>query len=124
MARCIVCIEDDPEVIELLRLIVARHGFEFVEARGGTKGIELVKQHLPDLVLLDLMMPGLDGWEVFDLLKGDPQTNDIPIIVVTARAHFDERVAEMRAANDGNLLTKPFIPQQLIDAINRVLNIT
>jgi CheY-like chemotaxis protein len=124
MARCLVCIEDDPEVIELLRLIVARHGFEFIEARGGAKGIELVKQHLPDLVLLDLMMPGLDGWEVFDLLRGDPETKDIPIIVVTARAHFDERVAEMRAANDGNLLTKPFIPQQLIDAIYRVLNIT
>lgn len=124
MARCLVCIEDDPEVIELLRLIVARQGFEFIEARGGTKGIELVKQHKPDLVLLDLMMPGLDGWEVFDLLKSDPETKAIPIIVVTARAHFDERVAEMRAANDGNLLTKPFIPQQLIDAIYRVLNIT
>ena len=124
MPRCLVCIEDDPEVIELLRLIVARHGFEFIEARGGTKGIEQVKKHIPDLVLLDLMMPGLDGWEVFDLLKNDPETKDIPIIVVTARAHFDERVAEMRAANDGNLLTKPFIPQQLIDAINRVLNIS
>jgi len=124
MARCLVCIEDDSEVIELLRLIVARHGFDFIEARGGTKGIELVKKHMPDLVLLDLMMPGLDGWEVFDLLKADPQTKAIPIIVVTARAHFDERVAEMRAANDGNLLTKPFIPQQLIDAIYRVLKIS
>ncbi len=124
MARSLVCIEDDPEVTELIRLIVARHGFHLLEARDGRRGIALVEQHMPDLILLDLMMPGLDGWEVFDTLKGNPATKTIPIIVVTARAHFDERVTEMRTANNGNLLTKPFVPAQLIDAINRVLELS
>ncbi|MEP7290403.1 MAG: response regulator [Chloroflexota bacterium] len=124
MSRRLVCIEDDPEVTELMRLIVARHGFELLEARNGLRGIEMVKETQPDLVLLDLMMPGLDGWEVFDQLKSNPETKNVPIIIVTARAHFDDRVAEMRAANDGNLLTKPFTPAQLIQAINRILRIS
>lgn len=124
MSRRLVCIEDDPEVIELMRLIVTRYGFEFYDASSGLQGIELVEDVMPDLVLLDLMMPGsVDGWDVFDHLKNNAETKDIAIIVVTARAYFDERVAEMRSANGGNLVTKPFGPAQLMDAINRALNV-
>ncbi len=124
MARRVVCIEDEQEMIDLMRLILQRHGFEFFSARGGVKGIETVKRVQPDLVLLDLMMPVMDGWAVFDRLKGDPETASIPIIIVTARAYHDPRVAEMRTANSGNLVTKPFAPAQLIDAIDQVLRIS
>ena len=124
MPRRVVCIEDEPEMIELMRLIVQRHGMEFFSARGGLKGIEIVKEVQPDLVLLDLMMPGMDGWTVFDRLRGDPNTARVPIIIVTARAYHDPRVAEMRASNTGTLVTKPFAPAQLIEAIDHLLQLS
>lgn len=124
MPRRVVCIEDEQEMIDLMRLIIQRHGFEFFSARGGAKGIETVKRVQPDLVLLDLMMPIMDGWTVFDRLRGDPETAAIPIIIVTARAYHDPRVAEMRTNNTGTLVTKPFAPAQLIEAIDRILGIS
>jgi two-component system response regulator VicR len=121
MPRRVVCIEDEQDVIDLMRLIVERYGFEFIEARGGVKGMETVRRVKPDLVLLDLMMPGIDGWDVYDALTSETETKDIPIVIVTARAHHDTRVGEMRIANAENLVTKPFGPAQLIDTIERVL---
>ena len=121
MPRRVVCVEDEQDVIDLMRLIVERQGFEFIEARGGVKGIETVTRLKPDVVLLDLMMPGLDGWEVYDTLTSDPETKDIPIVIVTARAHHDDRVEDMRVTNAENLVTKPFGPAQLIETIDRVL---
>ncbi len=119
--RVVVCIEDEQDVIDLIRLIVQRHDFDLIPATDGIQGLAAVRRAMPDLVLLDLMMPGLDGWTVYDRLKADPTTADIPIVVVTARAHYDERVAEMRASDADNLVTKPFGPAQLIEAIDRVL---
>ena len=120
----VVCIEDEHDVIDLMRLIVERQGFEFIEACGGLKGMDTVHQEKPDLVLLDLMMPGMDGWEVYDTLTSDPETKNIPIVIVTARAHHDERVGSMRVANAENLVTKPFGPAQLIETMDRVLRIS
>ncbi len=124
MPRRVVCIEDEQEMIDLMRLIIQRQGLEFFAARGGLKGIEIVKQVQPDLVLLDLMMPGMDGWTVFDRLHADPATASIPIVIVTARAYHDQRVAEMRAANTGTLVTKPFAPAQLIEVVDHILRIS
>jgi DNA-binding response OmpR family regulator len=119
--RVVVCIEDEQDVTELIRIIVQRHNFDFASANTGETGLALVQSKKPDLVLLDLMMPGLDGWTVYDRLKADPETAAIPIIVVTARAYYDPRVAQMRTANADNLVTKPFGPAQLIETIDRVL---
>ncbi len=121
MSRRLVCIEDDPELVELIRLIVQREGFEVHYAASGLAGIELVEELSPDLILLDLMMPGIDGWDVFDHLQANAETSAIPIIIVSARTYMDERVAELRAANNGHFVSKPFMPAQLIEAINRVL---
>ncbi|MEO8396894.1 MAG: response regulator [Chloroflexota bacterium] len=121
MPRRVVCVEDEQDVIDLMRLIVERYGFEFIEARGGIKGMETVRRVKPDLVLLDLMMPGVDGWDVYDALTSEAETKDIPIVIVTARALHDARIAEMRLANAENLVTKPFGPAQLMETIERVL---
>lgn len=121
MPRRLVCIEDDPELVELIRLIVQRYGFKIDQASSGAEGIELVESAQPDLVLLDLMMPGMDGWQVFDQLRANAGTMNIPIIIVTARTYLDERVAELRAANNGHFVSKPFTPTQLMDAIYHVL---
>lgn len=121
MSRRVVCIEDEQDIIDLMRLILERQGYEFAEAHGGLEGIELVESTTPDVVLLDLMMPGIDGWQVYDRLQKNPATNRIPIIVVTARAQHDPRVTKMRISNSDYLVTKPFGPAQLIDAVDRVL---
>jgi CheY-like chemotaxis protein len=84
--KFILCIEDEPEMIDLIRLILERRGFNVQGAAGGVEGIKKVRELHPDLVLLDLMMPDMDGWEVYQQMKADESTRNIPVIVVTAKA--------------------------------------
>ena len=70
----ILCIEDEPEMIDLIRLILERRGFNVQGAAGGMEGIKKIRELLPDLVLLDLMMPDMDGWEVYQQMKADEAT--------------------------------------------------
>ncbi|HLE03882.1 MAG TPA: response regulator, partial [Anaerolineales bacterium] len=88
----VVCIEDEPEMIDLVRLILGRRGFEVVGANGGLEGLALVASEKPDLVLLDLMMPDMDGWEVYQRMKSDEALRDIPVVVVTAKAQSIDKV--------------------------------
>ena len=80
----VVCIEDEPEMIDLVKLILGRKGFDLTGAMGGREGLEAVRRIKPDLVLLDLMMPDMDGWEVYQQMKADAELMNIPVIVVTA----------------------------------------
>lgn len=82
--RTVVCIEDDMEMIELFHLILGRRGFEIVGVEGGRAGLETVRRVLPDLVLLDLMMPEMDGFEFIGELRKDSRFRDIPVVVITA----------------------------------------
>jgi len=84
--RRILCIEDEPEMIDLIRLILERKGFEVLGAVGGQEGIESIRREKPDLILLDLMMPDVDGWEVYRQMKADEALQHIPVVVVTAKA--------------------------------------
>mgnify|MGYP000476039741 CR=1 FL=1 len=117
----ILCIEDEPEMIELVRLILERKGFDFRGAEGGKRGLEMIRQEKPDLVLLDLMMPGVDGWEVYRQLKADPELRKIPVIVVTAKAQSIDKVLGLHIARVDAYVTKPFGSQELLDTIRRVL---
>ncbi len=119
--RLVVCIEDEPEMIELIRLILARKNFELVGAVGGREGLETVRKLKPDLVLLDLMMPDMDGWEVYQQMKADKDLRDIPVIVVTAKAQSIDKVLGLHIAKVDDYVTKPFGPQELLASINRVL---
>ncbi|WP_322801199.1 response regulator transcription factor [Thermoflexus sp.] len=119
----IVCIEDDPDMIDLIRLIVTRRGYELVGwATGGVEGIEVIRREKPDLVLLDLMMPDIDGWEVYQQMKADPELRNIPVIVVTARAQHVDRILGLHIARVDDYLTKPFGPSELIASIERVMS--
>src|SRR5512133_3234785 len=88
----ILCIEDEPEMIELFDLILARKGFEVIGASGGEDGLRKVREIMPDLVLLDLMMPDLGGWEVYQQMKADEKLKEIPVIIVTAKAQSIDKV--------------------------------
>jgi len=119
----IVCIEDEPEMIDLVRLILGRRGFELIGAVGGQEGLETVRQVKPDLVLLDLMMPDMDGWEIYQHMKADEELRNIPVIIVTAKAQSIDKVLGLHIAKVDDYITKPFGPQELIDSVNRVLGI-
>lgn len=119
--KCILCIEDEPEMIDLMRLILGRRGFEVKGAAGGVEGLKMIRQELPDLVLLDLMMPDMDGWEVYQQMKADEHTKNIPVIVVTAKAQSIDKVLGLHIAKVDDYLAKPFSPQDLLSSVERVL---
>lgn len=118
----ILCIEDHPEMIELIQLILERQGFEVEGAVGGREGLEAVAQNPPDLVLLDLMMPEVDGWEVFRQMRADEVLKKVPVIAVTAKAQKIDQVLGLHIAGVDDYIAKPFSPKELIDSVERILN--
>lgn len=119
--RRVLCIEDEPEMIDLIRLILERKGFEVSGASGGEEGIQMVKRDKPDLVLLDLMMPFVDGWEVYQQMKSDEATKNIPVIVITAKAQSIDKVLGLHIAKVDDYIAKPFRPKDLVSSVERVL---
>jgi DNA-binding response OmpR family regulator len=119
--KVVVCVEDEPEMIDLIKLILARKGFNVIGANGGEKGLNTIREWKPDLVLLDLMMPDMDGWEVYQQLKADKDTKSIPVIVVTAKAQSIDKVLGLHIAKVDDYISKPFSPQELMDSVDAVL---
>ncbi|MBE2220852.1 MAG: response regulator [Anaerolineae bacterium] len=117
----VVCIEDELEMIELVKLILGRSKFDVTGAVGGHEGLQKIGDIKPDLVLLDLMMPEMDGWEVYQKMKASENMRDIPVIVVTAKAQSIDRVLGLHIARVDDYITKPFGPQELLDSVERVI---
>jgi DNA-binding response OmpR family regulator len=117
----VVCIEDEPEMIDLVRLILSRKGFEVIGASNGQEGLDTVERLRPDVVLLDLMMPDMDGWEVYQRMKANTAINRIPVIVVTAKAQSIDKMLGLHIAKVDDYITKPFGPVELLASIERVL---
>jgi DNA-binding response OmpR family regulator len=117
----VVCVEDEPEIIDLIKLILGRKGFDLTGATGGLEGLEAIRRIKPDLVLLDLMMPDMDGWEVYQQMKADPELKNIPVIVVTAKAQSIDKILGLHIAKVDDYVTKPFGPQELLQSVERVL---
>ena len=117
----VVCVEDEPEIIDLIKLILGRKGFDLTGATGGLEGLEAIRHIKPDLVLLDLMMPDMDGWEVYQQMKADPELKNIPVIVVTAKAQSIDKILGLHIAKVDDYVTKPFGPQELLQSVERVL---
>ena len=120
--KCILCIEDEPEMIDLIRLILGRRGFDVKGANGGVEGLQMIRQEMPDLVLLDVMMPDMDGWEVYQQMKADEKTKHVPVIVVTAKAQSIDKVLGLHIAKVDDYITKPFSPQDLMNSVEKVLS--
>jgi two-component system response regulator VicR len=120
--KSVVCIEDEPEMVDLIKLILGRKGFELIGAMGGREGLEAIRRVKPDLVLLDLMMPDMDGWEVYQQIKADDELKHIPVIVVTAKAQSIDKVLGLHIAKVDDYVTKPFGPQELLQSVEKVLS--
>jgi len=121
--KTVVCIEDEAEMIDLVKLILGRKGFELIGAMGGREGLEAIRRVKPDLVLLDLMMPDMDGWEVYQQMKADTEMQKIPVIVVTAKAQSIDKVLGLHIAKVDDYVTKPFGPQELLQSVEKVLGL-
>ncbi len=117
----LVYVEDEREMIDLVRLILGRRGFEVIGANGGRDGLETIRRELPDLVLLDLMMPDMDGWDVYQQMKADEATRNIPVVVVTAKAQSIDKVLGLHIAKVDDYISKPFSPQELTESVEKVL---
>ena len=121
MAADILCIDDENGVVELVELIMQREGMTVRGASSGPEGLALMRQNRPQVVLLDIMMPDMDGWEVFKEMKADENLEQIPVIIITARdSTFEEIIARERAGVD-DYITKPFTPERLRKSIKKVL---
>ncbi len=119
----VLCIDDEPGVIELISLILRSQKIQVDGASGGREGLEAMRQNPPDAVLLDIMMPEMDGWEVYKQMRSDENLKHIPVIIVTARnSSFEEVIARERAGVD-DYITKPFVPNQVRESLSRVLSL-
>ena len=113
-------IDDEAPIRLLCRVNLEAEGMRVSEAGDGPRGVDLARAQQPDVILLDVMMPGLDGWRVAEVLLDDPVTRDIPIVFLTARADVRDRA---RGIDLGGLeyITKPFNPVELASLVRRVL---
>jgi DNA-binding response OmpR family regulator len=120
--RRIVYIEDDASMIDLVSLILNRKGFQVLGANGGIEGLDFVKREKPDLILLDLMMPDLDGWDLYQQIKANPNTKSIPVIVITAKSQSIDRTLGLYVAKVDDYLTKPFHPDELVASVEKIFS--
>jgi DNA-binding response OmpR family regulator len=116
----ILCVEDDVNLQKNLSFILWREGYEVFCARTGEEALEQARREKPDLILLDLILPGIDGLRVCGILKKDPSTSEILIIMVTAKKRMEDIVAGLKGYAD-DYVTKPFEPQVLLARIEALL---
>ena len=120
----IVYIEDDTDMIDLVRLVLGRGQYNLVGATTGKQGLDLMIQNPPDLVLLDIMLPDMGGWAVYQQIKLDPLLQDIPVIAVTAQNAPIDRILGEHIAKVQAYVTKPFSPKELRATVKEVLYLT
>ncbi|MBQ0799431.1 MAG: response regulator transcription factor [Porticoccaceae bacterium] len=116
----IVVVEDESDILEVLSYNLRREGFEVSSSLNGVQGLELIQQQLPDLVLLDLMLPGIDGLEICRRLRSNSASQHIPIVMVTAKGEESDVVLGLGIGAD-DYLVKPFSPKELIARVKAVL---
>ena len=121
MARKILTCDDEKHIVRLIQVNLERQGYEVITAYNGAECLEKVKEDRPDLIVLDVMMPEMTGFEVLDALKKDPETEGIPVIMLTARAQ-DSDVLRGWQSGVECYLTKPFNPMELIAFVKRIFS--
>ena len=121
MAYKILVVDDEPTIVRLMEFILARQGHEMIVAVNGEEALEKIKSQQPDLVLLDIMMPRIDGYEVAQRLRADPATASLPIIMLSAKAQ-DEDIRKGVEVGVDEYVTKPFTPDHLVQVVAKHLD--
>jgi twitching motility two-component system response regulator PilG len=117
----ILIVEDEESLLKLESILLSSKGYKVVGVADGTTAIDEIFRNLPDLVILDVMLPGIDGFEVCRRIKDDPATSKIPVIMLTARKNTQDMDRGLQAGADA-YITKPFKSAQLIGTIERILS--
>lgn len=116
----ILVVDDEEDILELIRYNLVKEGFDVIGAEDGEKCLTLVERHAPDLIVLDLMLPGIDGLDVCKKLKNNPETQSVPIVMLTAKSAESDVVVGLELGAD-DYIVKPFSPRILIARIKSVL---
>ncbi len=120
MVYKILVVDDEPTIVRLMEFILARQGHQMLVATNGEDALAKVRAEKPDLVLLDIMMPRIDGYEVARTLRADPETARLPIIMLSAKAQ-EEDIRKGRDVGVDQYITKPFSPEHLVHAVRDML---
>jgi two-component system alkaline phosphatase synthesis response regulator PhoP len=121
VAKKILVIEDNAEIVEMMVMMLEVSGYKAVSAYNGAEGLKKVKEEKPDLILLDVMMPGMSGFDVVKKLKSDKETAGIPVFIVSVKAlDADIQFGKEKGANE--YIVKPFEPQHLLELIEQYLS--
>ncbi|HPO11879.1 MAG TPA: response regulator [Candidatus Hydrogenedentes bacterium] len=118
----ILIVDDEPDVVGLIERTLKVYGFDTLKAYDGIGALDLVSTEKPDLILLDIMMPMMSGYEVCEQIKANPQTQNIPVVCLSS-AHTPDARAHSLRAGAVELITKPFMPAELVAQIRRYLRI-
>jgi DNA-binding response OmpR family regulator len=118
--RRVLVVDDEPRMIHFIRLNLEHDGFDVTEAASGTEALEAMRDTLPNLILLDVMMPDLDGFETLELIR---EISNVPIIMLTAKGEEEDRVRGLELGAD-DYITKPFSPRELVSRVRAVLRRT
>ena len=116
----ILVVDDEEDILELVRFNLAREGYPIICTTSGEESLKIAQKEHPDLIVLDLMLPGIDGLEVAKALKNDPKTRDIPVIMLTAKGEEADIVTGLELGAD-DYVTKPFSPRILVARVRAVL---
>jgi two-component system phosphate regulon response regulator PhoB len=116
----ILVVDDEEDILELVRFNLAREGYSIICTTSGEETLKIIQKEHPDLIVLDLMLPGMDGLDVAKALKNDPKTRDIPIVMLTAKGEEADIVTGLELGAD-DYVTKPFSPRVLVARVRAVL---
>ena len=120
MSKKILVVEDTEDNRQILRDLLGMAGYEMVEAQDGAQGVAMAAEHRPDLILMDIQMPVMDGYEATRQIKADPALTSIPVIAVTSYALSGDE-AKTRAAGCDGYIAKPYSPRQMLAAVREIL---
>ena len=120
MALRVLIVEDEPHIVESLSFVLSREGFSVASVLDGEAAVESLRRDPPDLVILDVMIPRLNGFEVLKVAKSDPALKAIPVIVLTAKGQLQDRRLAEEIGSDG-FMTKPFSNREIVEQVRRLI---
>ncbi|TES92349.1 MAG: response regulator [Candidatus Cloacimonadota bacterium] len=120
MKKKVLIIDDEKDILELVSIILSESDISVYRAEDGLSGLEIAREEKPDLILLDIMMPEIDGWEVLKMLKVDEETKDIPVAMLTCKTETRDKVLGIQEGAI-DYITKPFAPDGLLTKVEEIL---
>lgn len=116
----VLAVDDEADILELVTFNLERNQFKVLTADNGLTAVQMAKEHVPDVIVLDLMLPGLDGFGVYKELRADPRTAAIPVLMLTAKGEVNDRISGLELGAD-DYVTKPFSPRELMLRVRALL---